>query len=67
MNSRQKKKLYKKLYDYDFIYNKIKEWLGDQYFTIEIAFYDIKDKNIGIIIDERDHGYYSIIEDTLYF
>ena len=67
MNSRQKKKLYKKLYNYDFIYNKIKEWLSDQYFTIKIAFYDVKDHNIGIIIDERDHGYYSIIEDTLYF
>lgn len=67
MNTRQKKKLYKKLYSYDFIYNKIKSWLGDQYFTIKIAFYDVKNKNIGIIINNRDHGYYDILEDTLYF
>jgi hypothetical protein len=67
MNKRRTKKLYKKLYSYDFIYNKIKAWLGNQYFTIKIAFYDVKNKNIGIILNNYNHGYYDILEGILYF
>lgn len=67
MNSRQLKKKYKKLYNHDFLYNEIKKWYGEEYFTIKIAFYDVKAKNIGIIINNRTHGYYDIIDKQCYF
>lgn len=67
MNNRQRKKRYKKLYDFNFIEKKIKEAFPDDTFEIEIAFYDVKDHNIGIILDGRDHGYYDIKEDSIIF
>lgn len=68
MNNRQLKKRYKKLYDFDFIKNKIKEAFPDDTFNnIEVAFYDVKYHNIGIILDNRDHGYYDIKEDSIIF
>lgn len=67
MNNRQRKKRYKKLYNFDFIKKKIEEAFPDDIFEIKIAFYDVKDHNIGIILDNRDHGYYDIIEDSIIF
>ena len=68
MNNRQLKKRYKKLYDFDFIKKKIKEAFPHETFDfIKIAFYDVKDHNIGIILDGRDHGYYDIKEDSIIF
>lgn len=68
MNNRQLKKKYKKLYNFDFIQKKIKEAFPDNIFdSIKIAFYDVKDHNIGIILDDRDHGYYDIKEDSIIF
>lgn len=67
MNNRQRKKRYKKLYNFDFIKKKIKEAFSDDTLDIKIAFYDVKDHNIGIILDNRDHGYYDITEDSIIF
>ena len=67
MNNRQLKKKYKRFFDFDFIKNKIKESFPDETFEIKIAFYDVKDHNIGIILDGRDHGYYDIKDDSIIF
>ena len=67
MNNRQLKKKYKKLYNYDFLYNGIKKWYGEEYFTLKIAFYDVKEKNIGLIINNHNHGYFDCIDKTFYF
>lgn len=66
MNTRQLKKKYKKLYDFNFIFNKIHEVFPDVD-SIKIAFYDVKSKNIGIILDNREHGYYDILDDAIIF
>lgn len=67
MNNRQLKKRYKKLYDFDFIEKKIKEVFPTGIYKIKIAFYDVKAKNIRIILNNRDHGYYDIIDDSIIF
>lgn len=67
MNNRQLKKKYKKLYDFKFIESKINEAFPTGVFKIKIAFYDVKAKNIGIILNGKDHGYYVIEEDCLLF
>ena len=66
MNNRQLKKRYKKLYSYEFLANLIKNVYGIDYYTLKIAFYDVKAKNIGIILDGRNHGYYDILDGNLY-
>lgn len=67
MNKRQLKKKYKKNYNLDFIRNKVAETFNQHFMSIKVAFYDVKNKNIGIILDNRNHGYYDILEDNLVF
>lgn len=67
MNNRQLKKKYKKLYDFDFIEEKINEVFPTGVYKIKIAFYDVKAKNIRIILNYNDHGYYDIIDDFIIF
>ena len=63
MNKRQMKKKY----SHDFIENKVREVFPAGIYKVEIAFYDAEEKNIGLILNGRDHGYYDIIEDAVIF
>ena len=63
MNKRQRKKKYNP----DFIFNKVREVFPAGVYKVEIAFYDTEEMNIGIILNDREHGYYDIIEDAIIF
>lgn len=57
----------KKKYSPDFIEKKVREVFPDGVYKVEIAFYDTKEMNVGIILNDREHGYYDIIEDAIIF
>ena len=63
MNKRQ----LKKKYSLDFIENKVKEVFPAGVYKVEIAFYDTREMNIGIILNNHEYGYYDIIEDAIIF
>ena len=63
MNKRQLKKKYSP----DFLENKVREVFPAGVFKVEIAFYDTREMNIGVIINDHEHGYYDIIEDAIIF
>ena len=63
MNKRQMKKKY----SLDFLENKVREVFPDGVYKVEIAFYDAEEMNIGLILNDREHGYYDIIEDAIIF
>ena len=57
----------KEKYNLDFIENKVREVLPDGVFKVEIAFYDTEEKQIGIILNNHEHGYFDIIDDSIIF
>ena len=63
MNKRQ----LKKKYNLDFIEKKVREVFHAGVYKVEIAFYDTREMNIGIILNNHEHGYYNIIEDAVIF
>ena len=63
MNKRQMKEKY----NLDFIESKVREVFPTGVYKVEIAFYDTREMNIGIILNDRDHGYFDIIEDAIIF
>ena len=63
MNKRQMKEKY----SLDFIEKKVKEVFPAGVYKVEIAFYDTREMNIGVILNNREHGYYDIIEDAIIF
>ena len=63
MNKRQMKKKY----DHDFIEKKVREVFPSGIYKVEIAFYDAEEMNVGIVLNDRDCGYYDIIEDAIIF
>ena len=64
--NRQLKEL-KEKYNQDFIESKVREVFPAGVCKVEIAFYDTREMNIGVIINGREHGYYDIIEDAIIF
>ena len=57
----------KEKYNLDFIEKKVREAFPAGVYKVEIAFYDTEEKNVGVIINDREHGYYDIIEDAIIF
>ena len=57
----------KEKYNQDFIENKVREVFPAGVYKVEIAFYDTREMNIGIILNDREHGYYDIIDDSIIF
>ena len=57
----------KKKYNLDFIESKVKEVFPAGVYKVEIAFYDTREMNIGIILNNHEYGYYDIIEDAIIF
>ena len=63
MNKRQMKKKY----NLDFLEKKVREVFPAGVFKVEIAFYDTEEKQIGIILNNHEHGYFDIIDDSIIF
>ena len=57
----------KKKYNLDFIEKKVKEVFPAGVYKVEIAFYDTREMNVGIVLNDRECGYYDIIEDAIIF
>ena len=61
------KKQLKEKYSLDFIEKKVREVFPDGVYKVEIAFYDNREMNIGIILNNHEHGYYDIMDDSIIF
>ena len=64
--NRQLKEL-KEKYNQDFIENKVREVFPAGVYKVEIAFYDTREMNIGIILNGHEHGYFDIIDNSIIF
>ena len=63
MNKRQ----LKKKYSLDFLEKKVREVFPAGVCKVEIAFYDTREMNIGIILNGHEHGYFDIIDGSIIF